>query len=590
MSDKLPSINFPQPDPGAISEANIQTEISKKLLEKFTEGESLSVWSIADTVIRIGAATLTIGLLKESGQITSRVLDVISKNVEWAKFKTLKKDTIEITLAKDTEDWYYKNNKLDIHKLISNEKFSINNLKDTRVIWSEFTSIHNTLVEISRNNNILTFTFPCDQNTKTIIDNVLIKSKKITKGVTSCYVYNHSTQSSSTNKEGTSMEGRNFPVAMKLPHYSTLQNMLTSYNNTYLVLSQGSNNFIPPKALNFNGPPGTGKSTFCSYASELGIFDMVIWVPMNQAESKLSSYGPTGNSIKSFSKILDSLLDEIKKKKSDKKTNANLYILIMFDEIDKYLKKYVEIQIEIKRIQAATLTVRTQTDPNKNQKSVEETHVFNEDDANREMQTQKNNFLDRMLILLDQGLGTEDNFVFIFGTNEFEYLFQNVDSRHATVRSRIEKFEFTKIGKENIILFIDSFYERIRENATSEQYQNAVKTYFGIRDDCIAEMNCDVILSYRALNNIIVKYTLEPAKIFEEFDKIKLINKKDCIDLIEYLSDIQLPKELADKLSPHFKMPKEECCKIITLYINSLHDVINILNEQFDKFGIYSGT
>lgn len=610
MTDKHSVLNINQPDPDDVSKATIKTRTAETIIDAFMNNDKpLSASYIASTVVSLCAATVTISAINESSNLVNKATNIISNQWEWIKFYSyFKKDTIEIKYNSLEEMWTYNNLQLDLFKLAENSTIRINGFQNSSNYWAEFTTVNKVMIKVVRYNDTITFTFPIDSNIKSTILGVLTKSKKVVQGITSCFQLNHTPKSSvSPGNTDSSFEGVQFSVAIELPHYKEIKSMLIDYKQLNKILCPLENKFIIPKALNFNGQPGTGKTTFCSYMSELNIFDMVILVPMNQGGEIKAGAHFASNRMKSFSDILEILSREINKKKSEdsgKKIEGNkhsLYILVMFDEIDKYLKKYIEIAVEMKRISANTsknVTVKDNTA--KTEKTTEEKIFFNEEDERREETIHKNAFLDRLLMLLDQGLNREDNFVFVFNTNEAETLYSNTDSRHATVRTRIEKYEFNKIGKKDIIKFVNNFYSKIEKNLDSEislqqneindNFKNAASKYKSDKLEYERNMSDDIVLSYRKLDQILKNNARDPDLIFKQFELGKIVEKLECIDIIKLELDIDddLFGEIAESINDNFRLSRQECDKLIELYRNDIKTMISELNEQSSKFGDYN--
>jgi hypothetical protein len=227
-----------------------------------------------------------------------------------------------------------------------------------------------------------------------------------------------------------------------------------------------------PFCINFDGKPGTGKTTFASYIATKGIFKQVI--VYNLIQSSKCDFTET-------IKLLEKQLNQISSK--DKKPDDDDTVLIIFDEIDKWLDSHINHKIHTLREEA-----RGKKEVKKDEASQPVTiqsfeKLTKEEEEEKALQIKKD-FLDQLMRLID-GWVLQDTrkYVIIFNTNNFNKLFENVnvegekENKYDALRNRFQRYHFKLSGKDEIIKYLksinDKLYDAITEDKMTEEQKKA---------------------------------------------------------------------------------------------------------------------
>lgn len=208
-----------------------------------------------------------------------------------------------------------------------------------------------------------------------------------------------------------------------------------------------------PFCVNFDGEPGTGKTTFGSYIASSGIFDRIIVCNLIQASKT------------NFSDLINNLERQIavtspKDKKSDGDSET---ILLIIDEIDKWLESYTANQIQNMREEARgkKQVMNDNKTPGMMLESFEKLTEEEEEDKRTFI---KNDFLDQLYRLVEGNMFSDiRKYVIIFNTNNFNKLFNKVDERFEALRDRFTKYMFCRIGKCAIVKYFECFRKKLLE-------------------------------------------------------------------------------------------------------------------------------
>ncbi len=252
-----------------------------------------------------------------------------------------------------------------------------------------------------------------------------------------------------------------------------------------------------PFCVNFDGKPGTGKTSFANYIASSGLFNRIIIY----------------NLVQSTNFNLQELVSHIKRQielvsTRDKKQDDNSeYILIIFDEIDKWLESYIENQINKLREEARSIK---QSSDGKNNITTESYGKLSISEENDKKIYLKNEFLDHLYKLVEgNGLSDIHKYVIIFNTNHFERLFDDVDKRFDALRDRFNKYKFEEIGKSQIIYYLQSFINKITsysmqiDNPKYQIYSSIVKKMSNIDPSIYQTIPDNIKISYRTLHKIL---------------------------------------------------------------------------------------
>ena len=127
--------------------------------------------------------------------------------------------------------------------------------------------------------------------------------------------------------------------------------------------------------------------------------------------------------------------------KEKKPDGEHEIVLLIFDEIDKWLKSYINNEIHKLREKSRS---QKQVKDDKNNSSVVEHHekLTEQEEQDEELKL-KSQYLDQLYKLVDGHILPDTRkYVIIFNTNEFESMFTDVDSRYAALQDRFERYKF----------------------------------------------------------------------------------------------------------------------------------------------------
>jgi DNA polymerase III delta prime subunit len=278
-----------------------------------------------------------------------------------------------------------------------------------------------------------------------------------------------------------------------------------------------------PYCVNFDGEPGTGKTTFGNHIASSGIFDRIIICNMVQQTTN------------SFNEIVLSLERQIINTSSkDKKSDNDDCILIIFDEIDKWLENYISNQIQKLRDEARGKK------QHKDEKSgsiatIESFEKLTEKEEDDKKTYLKNEFFNQLYGLVDgHTLSDSRKYVIIFNTNNFEGLFLDANKIFTALRDRFQRYKFNKIGKSEIILYLKYINKAILNHLSSDAVTknkknidiSTISISNNYKESVFDEIPDDIKISYRTLQKVLrnscykiegtVKY-LAKTKDFELF-------------------------------------------------------------------------
>lgn len=303
--------------------------------------------------------------------------------------------------------------------------------------------------------------------------------------------------------------------AFETSNYIELEHSIKSYFivDAYLKFP------TTPFCVNFDGEPGTGKTTFGSYIASSGIFDRIIVCNLVQA-SKLN-----------FSDLITNLERQIAvSAPKDKKADADPEtILLIIDEIDKWLESYTSNQIQNLREEARGK--KQTTDGKTSGMMVESFEKLTEQEENDKRVHIKNEFLDQLYKLVEGNMFSDiRKYVIIFNTNNFNKLFENVDERFDALRDRFTKYKFSRIGKNDIITYFECFRSKLLECKTNNTQKVISSTLENIKALCNYDLKVyekipeSLAITYRTLfklfrnNNFNVAQTINSLSTGDDFE------------------------------------------------------------------------
>lgn len=248
----------------------------------------------------------------------------------------------------------------------------------------------------------------------------------------------------------------------------------------------------PPFCINFDGEPGTGKTTFGSYIATSGIFDRIIICNLMQATSM------------NFQEFITNLERQIINTSCKKTDVEHETILIIFDEIDKWLKSFTENQIH--KIRDESHCKKQCSD---NTQMVEICEKLTEKEEEEKKIHYHVDFLDQLYKLVDGHMLSDiRKYVIIFNTNDFTSLFSGMDDRYIALRDRFEQYKFEKIGKDEIIHYLKYFNNSLKNYSSLEMdaKKNLCINKIICSEDYFEKISDDIKLTYRTLHKILQRH------------------------------------------------------------------------------------
>jgi DNA polymerase III delta prime subunit len=275
--------------------------------------------------------------------------------------------------------------------------------------------------------------------------------------------------------------------AFMTTNYKDLEETVKNY---FLMDSLLRSNNIPLGII-FSGPPGTGKTSFGSYISSTGIFDKVILCNMVPV---------TTNNFKEFLINMERQITQASKSE----TLESKKVLIVLDEIDKWLESKISTKIDSMREDARS---KSET---KQGVTVGFSKLTPEEETERRIQL-KNEFFDQLYSLVNGHiLSDARKYVIILNMNGYDKLFQNIDPKFDALLDRFQKYKFDLIGKKEIIEYLENFIKEVKKNLNNQLLFPLIEnnSLFGSLDNTCANMYDripnDIKISYRSLYKILI--------------------------------------------------------------------------------------
>jgi len=483
------------PDYGQMAKEQTNSAIIEHFIAfLFAKNTKLNIRSVS-TLIRNFAIILVIKILLEDSKsyldkfrLTN--LDYIKYGWQYLKFSEIK---YEFSLSTSTSKWTH-----------NNKNISINTLSPFLESKSIYVSQPNTyyypngsfLLKVIITNNKIIFCVP-DSNAMTkYMDDVIDKHQEILLG-------NRTSMSRATLSNASDiMQFNPMPLiyAFETDNYSKLYDSLVSIFmvDSMIKIRQ------TPLCINFDGEPGTGKTTFGSYIAEKGIFDRIILYNMLQ-----------GNNLDFKLMLVNLERIIITQAPKDRKVDGEQEILLLiFDEVDKWLDSYVCNKIDSFRNESR---VKKETKPGSGSgsepiilESFAKLSIEEEADKKKQLQI---DFLDKLYNLCDgQTLKNDRKYVIIFNTNNFDSLFKEAGPKYDALKDRFQRYHFKKINKDGIIKYIDGIINNLSKITTDNSVSESKKKLYREHVSRIINFDKNIYgcipeqfeISYRSLSKILI--------------------------------------------------------------------------------------
>jgi len=345
------------------------------------------------------------------------------------------------------------------------------------------------LIKVIITDNKITFCIPNVVSIIKYVDDIMDKYQEILLGNRTSMI--KVTLSPSNTPQFNPMK---LIYAFETNNYLKLKESLTSV----LMVDSVLNIRQTPLCINFDGDPGTGKTTFGSYIAEEGIFDRIILYNLLQ-----SSAIDFKTIIVDLGRIINT--QSPKDKKSDGEQEI---ILLIFDEVDKYLDSYICNKIDSFRNEARAKKETKQNNEITVSESYTKLTVEEETDKKQQLKIE---FLDKLYNLCDgQVLNNDKKYVIIFNTNNFESLFENAGQKYEALHDRFQQYKFKNNTKNDIIKFIDGIMNKIMNkisNVTTDNtklYHSYINNITHFDKKIYEDIPEHINISYRSLSKILI--------------------------------------------------------------------------------------
>jgi len=200
-----------------------------------------------------------------------------------------------------------------------------------------------------------------------------------------------------------------------------------------------------PITISFNGPPGTGKTSFANYFAQKDMVDYVLYVNMM-----------------SFTNLqFDEMIKLINSNSGWTSKDKRNTILIVVDEVDKYMRKYIGDKIaEMKKDKVEKVEVSNEKGQKEMTEKITKVEVTSEQEKAEEIRI-KEDFCHKLQVIVDGShLTNFSQSIIIFNTNNFETMFEGVSKHYDALLTRFRPYKFDDIGKRDIVGYVEDIFTR----------------------------------------------------------------------------------------------------------------------------------
>lgn len=219
----------------------------------------------------------------------------------------------------------------------------------------------------------------------------------------------------------------------------------------YFVIDEFVVNNSVPLTINFNGPPGTGKTTFSSYIAPKNLFDIICLFNMVQASNQ-----EFAAVLRNVFAALDKQVDAL-----DLEHNKAPRTLLIIDEFDKWLDSYINWAIDDLNNKAMKKVSTSSSD--KPSMVINYEKMSPEDEKFKRKQLREKALDELYNFLENQTCSSKRTYrlVLVFNTNHFERIFHEVDAKYDALKNRFQKYQFGNIGKNEVVEYIKGIHTKI---------------------------------------------------------------------------------------------------------------------------------
>lgn len=283
---------------------------------------------------------------------------------------------------------------------------------------------------------------------------------------------------------------------LQLAHAFATQNYTKLENSIRInfLINSVLNFHQAPYCVNFDGEPGTGKTSFSSYIATTSIFDRIL------------VYNMVGSHYTNLQDLLVKLETQIANSSKDKKIDEPEKVLIIFDEMDKWLVSFLDCQLQKYITEQQTMK---QSKANEETNKIEPVvYCLNESEKLEKKIQIKNDFFDQLYKLVDGHLFSDTRrYVLIFNTNNFNNIFNGADERYAALKDRFQRYYFEKIGRSDIKFYLEEISKKLQnfaETSTTKKIDSTLlDTLCLYPDDIFEKIPQNLKISYRSLLKIL---------------------------------------------------------------------------------------
>jgi len=220
-----------------------------------------------------------------------------------------------------------------------------------------------------------------------------------------------------------------------------------------------------PVALVLNGPPGTGKTSFCDYISQQNICKNIIKINLMNFVNK--DFVTISNSIKQSFQINDGYL-------------------ICFDELDKYFNVFLQNKIK-------SLTTNIEDEDEDEDKGKGKINVKTDTD----LLIRETSILLTELYKLIDGDELPYNVVFVFCANNFNTIFKYASDHFDALKDRLIYENIYAYSIDDVYQFL-IYYNKFFHNTERHLPEEKI-------NKCINELPSDTLITARKLYQLLIK-------------------------------------------------------------------------------------
>ena len=141
--------------------------------------------------------------------------------------------------------------------------------------------------------------------------------------------------------------------------------------------------------------------------------------------------------------------------------------MIIIDELDKWLKGYINGAIDKKREDASK--IQTQQFGNQTNQTTQTQILKPTEEEEKDKRIQlKETFLDQLYTLSEGNMfsSVDSQFVFIFNTNEFYSIFEGMKDieKFDAYKKRFDLYEFNYMNKQELIVYLNKYIQSFTDN------------------------------------------------------------------------------------------------------------------------------